>query len=352
MRKKAEAGFTLVELLVVIAIIGVLIALLLPAVQAAREAARRTQCKSNIRQLGVACISYEESKKKYPSAAQRLGDNEKLRSDWGWLAVTLPYFEQSALYNRIDKTVNWSDPPNKVPVITPLAIVRCPSRGVLEPVNAWGPGGTEANGGHGQWTDSDLRSAYVGILGAHTFKDADYKPAGAPNLPYFCNDRSSPYTMELAEGTGGGIGAGASCFQPKDLTGGPGKVGNNGIIIRRDIVANKDVTDGTSNTFMVGESSFGPVDQDSNMRPWSLGSVGDWIYNVRNITYPINVAYRHGPLVPDRSDVSCGSDHTGGCHFAFADGSVRFLNENVELRILYALASRACDETVPGDLGG
>jgi prepilin-type N-terminal cleavage/methylation domain-containing protein/prepilin-type processing-associated H-X9-DG protein len=349
MRRKAATGFTLVELLVVIAIIGVLIALLLPAIQAAREAARRAQCKSNIRQLGLACLTYEESKKKYPSACQRLGSNEKLRPDWGWLAVTLPYFEQANLFNKINQSVNWYDPTNEIPVTTMLPISRCPSRGELEPVNLRQPGGT--TGGFGEFADSDLRSAYVGILGAHTFKDADYKPAGAATLPYFCTDRSSPYTMELVDSAGGGIGTGAGCLTPNDGTSGPGKVGTNGIIIRKEKVSSKDVTDGSSNTMMIGESAFGPRDTDSNMRPWILGAVGDWIYNVRNITYPINLAYRNGPLQPDRSDVSCGSEHTGGAHFAFADGSVRFLSDNTELRILYALASRACDETLTGDLG-
>jgi len=149
----------------------------------------------------------------------------------------------------------------------------------------------------------------------------------------------------------GGIGTGAGCLTPSDGTSGPGRIGNNGVIIRKIRVSHKDVTDGTSNTVMIGESSFGPIDGDENMRPWILGNVTDWIYNVRNIAYPINLANRNGPLKPDRSDVSCGSDHTGGAHFAFTDNSIRFLNEQVEMRVLYALASRAADETVPGDVG-
>jgi prepilin-type processing-associated H-X9-DG protein len=276
-----------------------------------------------------------------------LGADEKLRPDWGWLAVTLPYFEQANLFNKINKNVNWHDATNEIPVLTTLAITRCPSRGELEPVNAYGPGGTAANGGFGQFEDSDLRSHYIGVLGAHTDKDADYKPAGAATLPYFCTDRSSPYTMELVE-SAGGIGSSAGCLQPNSSA---GKVATNGIIVRKEIIRGKDVTDGTSNTMMVGESAFGPRDTDSNMRPWIVGSVGDWIYNVRNITHPINKAYRHGPGNPDRSDVSCGSEHTGGAHFAFADNSVRFLNESTEMRVLYAMASRACDETLTGDLG-
>jgi prepilin-type N-terminal cleavage/methylation domain-containing protein len=203
MRKKAT-GFTLVELLVVIAIIGVLVALLLPAIQAAREAARRAQCKSNIRQLALACLNYESANRIYPLASQRLGDI-KLRPDWGWLAVTMPYYEQGNLFNRIDQTVNWYAPSNQIPVLTSLPIVRCPSRGELEPVNTFGPGGTESDGGFGKFDDSDLRSHYVGILGAHTEQDSAYSPP--PALPYFCSDKSSVYTMELNQ-TSGGIGTG------------------------------------------------------------------------------------------------------------------------------------------------
>jgi prepilin-type processing-associated H-X9-DG protein len=130
-----------------------------------------------------------------------------------------------------------------------------------------------------------------------------------------------------------------------------GKVANNGIIIRSEKVAPKRVTDGTSNTIMIGESAFGPRDTDSNMRPWIVGSVGDWIYNVRNMAHPINAAYRNGPKNPERSDVSCGSEHSGGAHFAFADGSVRFVSDSTEMRVLYAVASRGADETLPGEVG-
>jgi prepilin-type N-terminal cleavage/methylation domain-containing protein len=344
-------GFTLVELLVVIAIIGVLVALLLPAVQAAREAARRTQCRNNVRQLGLACLNYESAKGHYPKASSRLGSDVNLRRDWGWIAVTLPYFEQGNLFARIDQNVNWYAPQNEQVVMTSLATVRCPSRGELEPVNAYGPGGTAANGGFGKFESSDLRSHYVGILGAHTRFDSDFNPA--PHLTYFCdsNGRGSVYTMELGTASGG-IGSGvAPCLNPGDA----GRAANNGIFVRDllptddNLVKPKSITDGTSNTMMIGEAAFGPPDADQNMRPWAVGSVGDWIYNVRNIAFPINEAARYGPRSPDRSDVSCGSDHTNGAHFAFADNSVRFLSDSTDLRTLYAMASRAGDETLPGD---
>lgn len=78
-----------------------------------------------------------------------------------------------------------------------------------------------------------------------------------------------------------------------------------------------------------------------------VGSVGDYIYNVRNLAFPINLAYRNHPqLDPKRSDVSCGSDHTNGAHFGFADGSVHFIGDTISMRTLYALASRQGDDVI------
>jgi prepilin-type N-terminal cleavage/methylation domain-containing protein/prepilin-type processing-associated H-X9-DG protein len=342
-KRHSTSAFTLVELLVVIAIIGVLVALLLPAVQAAGDAARRTQCKSNLRQLALACLNYESANKKMPPASTRLGKHPALRPDWNWLVVTLPYYEQGAVYNMIDINANWFDAPNERVAKTPLSIIRCPSRGELEPVNLFGPGGQ--TGGFGEIrSDSDLRTHYVGILGAHTQQDT-----ATPALPYYCNDRSSVYTMELVSG---GYGL------PGCLTDGAcGRVANNGVMIRNDngnaAIALKAITDGLSNTVMLGESAFGPRDEDEGVRPWVVGAFGTpapCIYHVRNVVYPINKGARTagGPSIK-RNDLGLGSEHSNGAHLAFADGSVRFLNESMELRTLFALASRAGDEVLPGD---
>ena len=336
-RKSGVAAFTLVELLVVIAIIGVLIALLLPAIQAAREAARRTQCKSSIRQLGIACLNYETANRKFPAASSRLGSNVALRPDWGWLAVTLPYYEQGTLFNTIDQTNNWFIN-NEGPVTTPLSIVRCPSRGELEPVNLRKPGGT--TDGYGVLSDSDLRTHYVGIFGANTELDT--------GLPNYCTDSSRPgvYTMEL--GVAEELNPNPGCISE----GNSGFIANNGIIIRRLKVATKDVTDGMSNTFLIGESAFGPRDSDGNVRPWIVGSTGHFVYSMRNVAYQINQGIRDDvPPEPKRNNIGLGSEHSGGTHIAFADNSVRFLNEDVPLRVLFAMASRAGEEVIPGAQG-
>jgi prepilin-type N-terminal cleavage/methylation domain-containing protein/prepilin-type processing-associated H-X9-DG protein len=332
-------GFTLVELLVVIAIIGVLVALLLPAVQAAREAARRTQCKSNLKQLALACMNYEGAKKIYPPLSSRLGSDPVLRPDWSWMVVTLPYVEQAALFNSIDKTVNWFHPNNERPVKTPLPVIRCPSRGELEPVNLFGPGGN--SGGFGELEDSDLRPHYFGIAGANTEKD--------PSIPNWCDARQGVYTMELEQEAFGlprciGDGTGPN---------GCGKIATNGIFIRFEEVSVKKITDGTSNTMLIAESAGGPRDSDKNVRPWMIGAHGNpdsCLYGGRNVVYQINQGFRiPGSAKVDRNNIGIGSEHFSGCHVAFADGSVRFLSDSTDLKVLFAMASRTGDETLPSD---
>jgi prepilin-type processing-associated H-X9-DG protein len=154
--------------------------------------------------------------------------------------------------------------------------------------------------------------------------------------------------MEMGEAQG--LSA-ATCFKLKD----GGYAANNGMFVRDGVptpetvntVANKSVTDGTSNTMMIGESAFGPADnEDLNMRPWALGAVGEYLYNVRNMSYPLNIAHRTSSIDPKRSDVGCGSHHSNGAHFGFADGSVHFINDGISLRTLYYLASRQSDDVI------
>jgi prepilin-type N-terminal cleavage/methylation domain-containing protein len=113
MNRRKENAFTLVELLVVIAIIGILVALLLPAIQAAREAARRSQCLNNMRQIGIALTNYESTKKQYPPAAtQRYGYDPKTGAAYSgdptmfsWISILLPYVEEAAIYSKVDWTI-------------------------------------------------------------------------------------------------------------------------------------------------------------------------------------------------------------------------------------------------------
>ncbi len=127
-----RVGFTLVELLVVIAIIGILVALLLPAIQAAREAARRSQCKNNLKQIGLALQNHLDARKSFPMGCLewRTTGNAKLRQ-WAWSAKILPYLEEQTLYQQIDFQQPYDAAINKTAVSTVLTVFQCPQ--VCEP---------------------------------------------------------------------------------------------------------------------------------------------------------------------------------------------------------------------------
>jgi len=109
-----KSGFTLVELLVVIAIIGILVALLLPAVQAAREAARRTQCQNRVKQLSLACLNYHDTTKHFPSATDILPQGSASPTAyWSYIVQILPFMEETSLHDRIQLNTFWNDEPNR-----------------------------------------------------------------------------------------------------------------------------------------------------------------------------------------------------------------------------------------------
>ena len=322
----------------VIAIIGILVALLLPAVQASREAARRAQCQNRLRQIAVACLNYESAHKRLPPATARMNEKDvQLRPDWGYLAFILPHLEQQSLFDEIDPNVQWFAEPNRIPVMVPVAEFKCPTRTPLEYIIATDPGGT--SGGFGNHRDSPLRTHYYGVLGGNP-------QLVHPNPPDFCLDRNSPYTMELQQ-------SGASRANPPCYAAVNGRIGTNGLITRRHIMGSTELqpivrlatcTDGLSKTFMIGESAFG--DPEDGTRPWIIGVVGEYMYSSKNVAYAINSGGRGPGLAnPPRNNIGFGSEHPGGCHVAMGDGSVQFLSENIDLVVLFGLASRQAGET-------
>lgn len=294
-RSSSGRGFTLVELLVVIAIIGVLVALLLPAVQAAREAARRATCVNQIRQVALACLNFHDTNGHFPA-----GSDEQAFS---YLAQILPFHEQSNLHDLIDYDYSWHDVENEQAVNTPMPIFKCPSVDELE-ITGLGPPG---NGWNAQ---SNLRGHYVGIMGARRSL-ACPAPEGDPYTAEFCT-------------SGGGVAT-------------------NGMIYNKSEISFRQIADGSSNTFLIGEMSWSEV---GPARAWIVGSTpgGSYMYAAKNILYPMNSAGRVGSTGIKNNNVSLGSLHPGGAHFAMADGSAQFVIENIELDVYKSLASRTAGE--------
>jgi len=148
--RTARAAFTLVELLVVIAIIGILVSLLLPAIQAAREAARRTQCKNNLRQIGVAMHTYHDAQKKFPMGGlewRPFGNTTKRQLAWS--LFLLPYVEEANLFKSIDATKAFDHADNAVAAATVLNVYLCPSSRRTEQLSE-GRGGCDYGGMYGE----------------------------------------------------------------------------------------------------------------------------------------------------------------------------------------------------------
>jgi prepilin-type N-terminal cleavage/methylation domain-containing protein len=305
---RRRLGFTLVELLVVIAIIGILIALLLPAVQAAREAARRTQCVNNLKQLGLGCQNHHNARKKFPPSSDLGGAS--------YVVPLLPYIEEEALYRSLDLSANAGGPADAAVWGRSLSMLRCPSQANDKQTTISPRGVSPATTVDG----NDWRSHYLAVMGAH-----DGCSGSAPS--------GTRYSV-IKNSCGNSTGASA----------------NNGVIYPESNTRMKDITDGTSKTLIIGEVSWdsGPI------RVWVVGSLaspGDSLlarvkwsnYGARNVSQPINTFNStSGP----NNDVAFGSLHAGGAHFALADGSSRFFSENTGIDVFKAMASRAVGETL------
>ena len=224
----APLGFTLVEFLVVIAIIGILVALLLPAVQAAREAARRTQCLNNLRQMGLAILNYESAKKSFPRGRWNLNpvdtgkhsvpDRPAAKSnDASWTVVALPYAEEQNIAAQYDLTKEWFNTANRPPITIPLTVFVCPSVPQL--------------------TRFD------------TMFTSDAKPAAGD---YGCTNGVGKAIWNLHSELG---------TYPGDISGGednPQVIGVMTKVLTRSACRVKDITDGTSKTFLIGEDAGRP----------------------------------------------------------------------------------------------
>jgi len=291
-------GFTLVELLVVIAIIGILIALLLPAVQAARESARRAQCTNNLKQIALGLLNYHDVHKVFSYAA---GDPSTI---WGWSTMVLPFIEQDTLYDNIDFRFryNASDGStgtrNNEWMKTFVPTYQCPSA-----------------------PDNELVSCCRGLPGPYDAAETNY----------------SAIATHRWSATNGEPG-----YYAKDWDG-------SGVMFEDSAVRIAHITDGTSHTLLVGECDHDhddPIKQtaDPAYFPDGEGYVGKlWAAENRITTgYGINSE-------PTILQAGVQSRHAGGANFAFADGHVTFLPEVIDQYILEALTTRDGGEIIDGD---
>jgi prepilin-type N-terminal cleavage/methylation domain-containing protein len=313
-------GFTLIELLVVIAIIAVLVALLLPAVQQAREAARRAQCKNNLKQIGLALHGYEEQTRLLPIGVRNQGG-------WGpsWWPGVLPFMEFTPLYEALTfdgnnpgwtagggtgQTINGPAANGKF-----IGTMVCPS----SPVPAMGDTG---NG------NILVRPQYVGIAGAVVSQTGF---ANQANREFTCCGCCGSVTPGGLSSTGGALVIGRS-------------------------IAFRDITDGLSNQLLVGEQSFWGVDAAGGLsrinqeHGWLMGTSSGGTgsngmerqFNITSVRYQPNTFLITLPGRGNNDGPNNGltSAHTGGVHALVGDGQVRFIGENIEMLILKRLCTR------------
>jgi prepilin-type N-terminal cleavage/methylation domain-containing protein/prepilin-type processing-associated H-X9-DG protein len=349
-------GFTLIELLVVIAIIAVLIALLLPAVQAAREAARRAQCVNNLKQLGLAAHNYLSSQNCFPPECTTNQFN--LTASWSvsWTDSILPQIEQTALFNSFNFSLTSTDQSNTTAGYTLISTLICPSENLTaRPASPWAPLNYAGNiGGPGSI------SMWSGVIVPNT----------NPNWYNNSNNTGAVGTQSITDGTSNtamwsehliGLndpGTGQGNLVPRSDPRAIRAMFNTGVALTPD-----NATTGATEaqTFALACSSI----------PGSTVSLGTrnvgtaWVMAV-NINIPNN-GYSHvnAPNTPRCSYTGSGSDnlywcgmmcsaaptsnHSGGVNVCFADGSVKFIKNSVNLQTWWALGSRNLGEVVSSD---
>lgn len=324
-----QSGFTLVELLVVIAIIGVLVALLLPAVQSAREAARRMQCTNNLKQIGLASLNYESNQGELPQGGVPHPNN---KNGLSWHVSVLPYAEFGAISDELARLIDaktktvegrrggstvqvpdvYEDPDFYELRELRIATYQCPS-------------------------DTEI---FDDIVGDGRFASASY--SGVSGSAFARNDQEQY------------VGSDNSLS---------GVLNYDGPLSYDSHTELRHVTDGSSNTFLVGERWY-------TLRAWMTGSRREsdstvYMYSCKNLDdrYPINadlnqtgyyrshVLFGNNPEMPSGgqeivslNDTFFGSFHTGGANFVFVDGSVHFIDESIDLVTYLAFGSMNGEE--------
>lgn len=320
MNRQRVRGFTLVELLVVIAIIGILIALLLPAIQAARQAALRSSCANNIRQLGLGMHNYLDGKKTFPPGQAAFANNVKMLA---WSAYFLSYIEETALERQIDYRKPLNDPINLPAIKTKVGIYLCPATSNRhssreEDNSVTDPGGTYTGA---------AAIDYAGIAGntGHTL--------------YINSVTGLKYDLAT-------VPAGATST-------------NNGVLLAKldggaksaPVIKPKQITDGLSKTFLVAEITGRGIPASGELRgiwaggqncmyvpksPGSATTIPPWI----NSDTPASHSWGTG------ANASMFSDHGTGVTVLLCDASAHFFTDDTDLKVVLGMATRSCGELV------
>ncbi|MGC1276036.1 MAG: DUF1559 domain-containing protein [Planctomycetaceae bacterium] len=310
---KTRPGFTLIELLVVIAIIAVLIALLLPAVQQAREAARRTQCKNNLKQIGLALHNYHDTSNCFPTGnIVRITSSTLWGDGWTWHARILPQLEQGPLYDKVSRVMGtdigqYHSPEQRLAQTTRIEAFQCPSH----------PTASKQLGSGANLVTGIQVSTYNGVCGTITF-----------NANQLDNATDVGYR-------------------------------GNGVFYMNSRTRFGDIPDGSSNTFVVAEviddidgsgaSKIGSIPGSDRRANFANNSdsnppsdITEYLIGMEG-NDPIN---KHKRDVGDNDGEWAGSFHTGGAHFLMGDGTVRFVSENINMTTYRGLATRNGGEVI------
>jgi type II secretory pathway pseudopilin PulG len=349
----------------VIAIIGILVALLLPAIQAAREAARKIDCINRLRQIVIAAHNFESTKKKLPSHGDAwINSDGNVAGGFSTFAILLPFMEEQSVQDLVNLNVHWSQQTGtqRNALTTPLPFLRCPSAKQTEIslVGAY----NNPNPADALPRETNLRSHYVANMGARPgpTRDAGRPTSGCGGSRPVYNPPEDTYLQY-------------ACSLRSDGSWPSGGTAINGPIICAGKVDLGDITDGTSKTIMYGEMSWEVGIQEC----WLVGATGataddlvraanNNVWNIKNIRWGLNkkrYTEEDGSMLPGepvenqndpnsryapQTETSLGSMHPGGAHVGMSDGSSAFLSDDVDVDVLRRMASRASGDVYESPL--
>jgi prepilin-type N-terminal cleavage/methylation domain-containing protein len=326
-RVSRRTGFTLVELLVVIAIIGILVALLLPAVQAAREAARRAQCQNHQKNIALALLNYHDARRAFPPGFDAGSANTTAVPLWSWVVFTLPNLEENALYDSLSPVKRTlcdlftaASPADLASLQKSIAIFRCPSDETPPLLPVDGSPGAKRNFDTPKCSvPAGFQPATSNYMGSRGFVDAGCQPA-----------------------SNGGL----RCL-------------SNGILFGNSHVSIKQISDGTSKTFLIGErDGFCDSGTWTGVRNGDGPNMLSSYYVLGRVSVDLNYPFTD---TDDTCTEGFSSKHSGGAFFSFCDGSVHFINDDINSNPggnskdctvkAYSGSPAECKPTLSSDIG-